>query len=253
MQVPILAYHAIDERPSAISIPPRTFEWQMHQLHNSGFHVIPLSLLVQCLRTGTPPPDRSVVITFDDGLESVYTYAFPVLERFGFPATVFLVAGYCGKQNDWPSQPSGSPRLPLMTWSQIRELDRHGIELGAHTFSHPRLDRVPPEELEREILHARTDIEGHLGHAVGLFAYPYGRWNQASEALVRQVYSGACTTRLALVGSESDPLALERVDAYYIQHPLLFRRLASPAFSLYLSLRRQARSVASPLLRREWN
>ena len=110
VQVPILAYHAIDERPSAISIPPRTFEWQMHQLHHSGFHVIPLSLLVQCLRTGTPPPDRSVVITFDDGLGSVYTDAFPVLERFGFPATVFLVAGYCGKQNHWPPMGCSSKR-----------------------------------------------------------------------------------------------------------------------------------------------
>ena len=252
MHVPILTYHAIDERPSPISIPPAAFEWQMSELRNSGFHVIPLGRLVQHYHTGSTLPDRPVVVTFDDGLESVYTFALPVLRRFGFQATVFLVAGYCGKQNDWPSQPSNALRLPLMTWSQIRELDRDGIEFGAHTDSHPRLDRVPFEELEWEILGSKTNIEQRLGHAVELFAYPYGRRSEASDALVRQGYSGACTTKLALAGSTSDPFELERVDAYYLQHPLMVRHLSSRFFSPYLSLRRRLRAVASAVLRREW-
>lgn len=252
MQIPVLTYHALDERPSAISMPLKTFEWQMAELHRWGFQVISLSQLVRSIDTGATLPGRSVVIAFDDGFESVYTRAFPVLQRFGFPATVFLVPGYCGKLNDWPSQPASAPRLPLMNWSQIRELGRHGFDFGGHTFSHPRLDRVPPEALEWEILESKNDIEEHLGETVELFAYPYGRRNDASEGLVRRAYSGACTTRLALAGPKSDPLSLERVDAYYLQHPLMFRRLSSPAFPLYLGLRRLGRAVATVVLRREW-
>ena len=242
MRIPILMYHALDERRSAISIPPAVFEWQMLALYEGGFQVIPLSRLVHCLRNGSSLPDKAVVITFDDGLESVYTSAFPILERFACPATIFLVADYCGKWSDWPSQPASAPRFPLMTWSQICEMDSHGIEFGGHTFSHPRLDQVPPEGLEHEIVESKSSIEGRLGHSIELFAYPYGRYNEASDSIVRQVYSGACTTRLALAGPESDPLALERVDAYYVQTPLLFRRLSSPMTSMYLSIRGRGRT-----------
>ena len=252
IRVPILTYHALDQRPSAITVSPETFQWQMEELHRGGFQVISLSRLVISINTGASLPDRPVVIAFDDGFESVYTHALPVLQWFGFPATVFLVPGYCGKLNDWPSQPAGAPRLPLMDWPQIRELGSHGFEFGGHTSTHPRLDQVPPETLEGEILESKRDIEERLGETVETFAYPYGRSDDASEALVRRGYAGACTTRLAMAGPKSDPLSLERVDAYYLQHPLMFRRLANPAFPLYLGLRRLGRTVASTVLKREW-
>jgi len=252
MGTTVLMYHALDEGRSAISISPATFERQMRLLYQQGFQVVPLGQLVSSLRNSQALPDKSVVITFDDGLESVYASAFPVLERFGFPATVFLVAGYCGKSNDWPSQPPKVPRFPLMTWTQIKELDRHGIDFGAHTLTHPRLDRVPPGELEREVLESKTAIEDQLGHEVSLFSYPCGRCNQASAELVGQAYAGACTTRLGMVTPDSDPLALARVDAYYVQQPQIFRLLSSPLFAMYLGIRRPVRSVASAVLRREW-
>ncbi len=252
MRIPILMYHALDDQRSAISIPSKTFERQMHALHESGFQVISLGQLVQCLRTGNPVNDRSVVISFDDGLESVYTSAFPILKQFGFPATVYLVAGYCGRWNDWPSQPSDALRFPMMTWPQIREMDRHGIEFGAHTFSHPRLDQVPPEALNYEVLESKSAIEESLGHSVDMFAYPYGRHDKASEAVIRDTYAGACTTRLGLVGPHSDPLALERVDAHYVQHPFMLRHLFDSAFSGYIGFRRQVRAVASTVMRRDW-
>lgn len=252
MPTTVLMYHAIDQGRSAISISPATFERQMGWLYESGFQVVPLGQLVSSLRNGQALPEKSVAITFDDGLESVYTAAFPILERFGFPATVFLVAGYCGKSNGWPSQPTGVPRFPLMTWPQIRELERHGIDFGAHTFTHPRLDRVPPGELEHEVLASKAVIEDHLGHEASLFSYPYGRYNRASAELVSQAYAGACTTHLGMVTADSDPLALPRVDAYYVQQPQIFRLLSSPIFAMYLGIRRPVRSVASAVLHREW-
>lgn len=252
MAIPVLAYHALDEQRSPISVTPNAFRQQMQALSESGCNVITMGQLVNALKGQQDLPDRSVVITFDDGFESTYRHAFPVLQSFGFPATVFTVAGYCGKSNDWPSQPAGLPRLPLMDWPQIQEMERHGVEFGAHTYTHPRLDQTPASELEREIVHSKKFIEDKLGHSVDLFAYPYGRFDPTSADMVSKTYAGACTTRLGTVTAASDPLALERVEILYVQHPRVMRHLSSRALSWYLDIRRPIRSLASTVLRREW-
>lgn len=252
MAIPVLMYHALDEQRSAISIPPSTFERQMNALHEGGFNVIPLRELVSKLQAGEELPQRSVIITFDDGFESVYTHGLPILQKYGFPATMFLVSGYCGKSNDWPSQPAGIPRLSLSDWPQIREMERYGFEMGAHTHSHPRLDRVSPAELEREVVESKLVIEDKLGHEVNDFAYPYGRQNTNSAEIVSETYAGACTTYLSMVTSKSDPLALERVEALYLQNPRMVRLLANPIMPFYLGVRRLVRSTASSILGRDW-
>ncbi|MCH8868309.1 MAG: polysaccharide deacetylase family protein [Chloroflexi bacterium] len=252
MAIPILSYHAIDEQRSPISVTPDAFRRQMQALSESRCNVITLGRLVNALRGDGELPDRSVAITFDDGFESTYKHAFPVLQSHGFAATVFAVAGYCGKLNDWPSQPAGIPRMQLMDWPQIAEMERHGIEFGAHTYTHPRLDQTPASDLEREIVHSKHVMEDKLGHAVDLFAYPYGRFNTISADMVGATYAGACTTRLGTVTEASDPLALERVEILYVQHPRVMRHLSGRAFSWYLDIRRPIRSLASAVLRREW-
>jgi peptidoglycan/xylan/chitin deacetylase (PgdA/CDA1 family) len=250
--VSIIMYHALHEQRSPISIAPATFEWQMRWLAEQRYHIIPLSRAVACLNGESSLPPRSVVLTFDDGFESVYTVALPVLARYGFPATVFLVSEYCAGWNDWPGQPQAVPRLRLMDWGQIGEMDRHGIDFGAHTCSHPRLDDLPPGRVTPEVLGSKATIEDRLGHAVRHFAYPYGRSNDLVKTVVRSHFAAACSTRLGLVSARSDVLALERIDAYYLQAPLLFRRLASWHFARYLDLRRSPRGLASAILRRPW-
>lgn len=245
-------YHALDEQPSPIAIRPAVFAWQMRWLHEHGYRAIPLSRLVQCLHRNEPLPQRAVVITFDDGFESIYTAAFPILAEYGFAATVFLVTGYCGRQNDWPHQPLAIPCRPLLAWPQIRQLHEHGIEFGAHTITHPWLDRLAPADIEREVLASKAAIEDQLGHAVHVFAYPYGRYTPAVRAIVGRAFSGACSTRLGLVESGSDPLALERIEMLYLTQPMLFQWLAHPSFSFYLDLRRMARATAGTLLGRPW-
>jgi peptidoglycan/xylan/chitin deacetylase (PgdA/CDA1 family) len=193
-----------------------------------------------------------VVLTFDDGFASVYTRAFPILARYGFPATVFLVSGYCGKRNDWAGQPTCVPRLPLLTWEEVAELDRHGIEIGAHTHTHPRLDHLPPAEAEREIAGSKAAIEEQLGHAIELFAYPYGRYDGATRAAVGRAYTGACTTRLGRVAGRSDPLAVERVDVQCLESATVFRGLFSRWMPTYLSVRGILRQAVAVALRRAW-
>jgi peptidoglycan/xylan/chitin deacetylase (PgdA/CDA1 family) len=245
-------YHALGAEPSPITTSPSTFEWQMRWLHERGYSVVPLSQLVKRLRAGERPSGATAVITFDDGFLSVYTTAFPILARYHFPATVFIVSGYCGKSNDWPSQPAAAPRHALVGWGQIREMDRHGFEFGAHTVTHPLLNRLTPDEAAYEVVGSKGMIEESLGHSIELFAYPYGRLNGAIKALVRHTYLGACGTRLGLVRRGSDAWELARIEVQYLGRPVLFGALSSPLLPLYLEGRAVARAASSFVLRRPW-
>ena len=91
--LPILTFHAIDDRPSVISLAPEVFRRGMAKLSKNGYRTLSLLETVDCLQRETPFPDRSLVITFDDGFHSVYKEAFPVLQRYGMSATVFLTVG----------------------------------------------------------------------------------------------------------------------------------------------------------------
>lgn len=251
-RLPILMYHGLDESRSVVSTSTTLFTWQMAWLHSAGCRVLALSDIVACLRRGDPLPARALAITFDDGLASLYTQAWPVLSGHGFPATVFVVTGYCGKDNGWAGQPSRVPRQPMLSWAQVCELDRHGIAIGAHTVDHDRLDLLPDAEQEAQVAGSKQAIEWQLGHAVELFAYPYGRHTPAVRQTVERFFAGACTARPGLVDFESDHLLLDRVDASYIARPWLFSKLFHPHFPRYIALRRVLRSQASRLLHRAW-
>ena len=251
-RMPILMYHNLDEEASPISLRPERFAWQMRCLHERGYRVVQLGEIVRRLRAGQPLSRKEVAITFDDGFESVYQLALPILSRYGFTATVFLVPPYCGKTNTWPDQPPGMPSYPLMSWAQIRELDRSEIEIGAHGLNHRRLDRLPHEEAKDEVLGSKARIEDRLGHTIRYFAYPYGRYNAGVQAIVRQAFRGAVAAHPGLAGNGNDPWALPRIDAYYVARSSLFRQMDNRFFGLYLGFRRSLRSIASWLLRRQW-
>jgi peptidoglycan/xylan/chitin deacetylase (PgdA/CDA1 family) len=245
-------YHTLADNSSPIALAPALFARQMDWLHSAGVQVIPLSRLVQSIKNKSPLPRKAAVITFDDGFASVYTHAMPHLARHKFPATVFLVSGHCGGHNNWPHQPVSVPREPLLTWPQIREMETVGIEFGGHTATHPRLDQLLPMALEDELITSKQVIENGLGHAISLFAYPYGRFNQTVQTLVGHIYAGACSTRLALAGPASSPLALPRLEAQYVAWRAVFAAMSSPVFLPYLVARRLARWAGGLVLNRAW-
>jgi peptidoglycan/xylan/chitin deacetylase (PgdA/CDA1 family) len=212
----------------------------MARLREHGYRTVSLSEAVACLREGRTFPDRSLVITFDDGSRTVYDEAFPALRRYDMSATVFLSVGRPRGQSHQGLSSDGGP---LLTWQEIREMEVCGIEFGAHTLTHPDLTRLPVERIEEEVCGSKTIIEDALGTPVTCFAYPYGRYDARSYAIVRKHFVAACSDRLGLVTSGSDPYALERVDAYYLRSDWLLGLMLTRWFPWYVRMRSVPRSV----------
>jgi peptidoglycan/xylan/chitin deacetylase (PgdA/CDA1 family) len=220
----------------------------MEWLFQEGFYVIPLEKLITYLRNREPFEPNSVVLTFDDGLSSIYEYAFPVLKKYRFPATVFLVTGHIGGVNDWTGQPAHIPQYPMLNWAQVEEMSQAGVSFGAHSRTHPDLTCLTEAELMDEIIGSRNDICDRLNLEVASFAYPYGKIPEKALKLVQHNFFGACSASLGFVDSTSDIAALERVDTYYLKSRSVFRRLDSKALKTYLKGRRALRDLRNRVI-----
>jgi len=238
----ILTYHSISPGNSPLKISPSLFAEQMEWLRANA-RVAPLGEVVAVLADGKTLPERTVVLTFDDGFRDFHFAAAGVLRRLGFPATIFLPTAYCGKSNSWPGQPDWVDREALLDWPQVAELARDGFQFGAHSVNHLDLTALAPEEAETEIAGSKAEIEQHTRQPVEFFAYPYGRWNSSVRALVRRHCRGACATAAGVVEPAADPLALPRADAHYVRSPARFRMLFTARFVAYLAARRLIRRL----------
>ena len=177
--VPILAYHQIavttcKEDPLRLAIPPQRFEAQMKYLFNRGFITMTLDERISIVNGINRACGRRIVITFDDGYLDNYTNAFPILKKYGFSATIFLVSSFIGKMNSWRID----SQTRLMDWSHVREMARYGICFQAHTATHLDLTTLADEVVSEELVESRKKIEDVIGIPVKHLAYPYGRYNQ---------------------------------------------------------------------------
>jgi peptidoglycan/xylan/chitin deacetylase (PgdA/CDA1 family) len=240
--IPILTFHALDDQPLVISFPPQLFQHGMDRLYAHGYRTLNLVELATYLRTGQPLPEKSFEVTFDDGYQSVYDHAFPVLQRYGFSATVFLTTGATATRTEALRLPSLNGRF-MLSWGEIKEMYRWGIQFGAHTLTHPDLTRLPYERVEAEISGSQQIIEDALGAPVPRFAYPYGRYNSHSREIVRRRFTCACSDKLGLAHKSSDPFSLERVDAYYLRSERLFNVVPTWFFPCYIRARNLPRQI----------
>ena len=239
-RLPILTFHALDAKPDAIAFPPEQFERGLEILHERGHHSIALTDAADLVRDGKAFPDDACVLTFDDGYRSVYEHALPLLQRFGFTATVFVPVGANGCL----------PRLggrEMLDANGIRALRSAGIHVGAHTMSHCDLTRLSDDQLEAEVRDSKAILEDVLGERVSTFCYPYGQHDRRVREVVGRHFKCACSDRLGLVTSGSDPLAMERVDAYYLRSRGRLAWIAEPWFPWYLRLRALPRRVRRAL------
>jgi peptidoglycan/xylan/chitin deacetylase (PgdA/CDA1 family) len=212
---PILMYHALDDsggRGSRFVIPARRFAAQMGWLKRAGFHVLSLEDYLKTRRAHRLPPARSVVITFDDGYRDIPELAVPVLRRLGLTATVFIVTHRVGTRNSWDATGELVGR-PLMRWSDLHAMISQEMHVGAHTRTHPILTALPPEAARDEIDGSRRDLETRLGVAVEVFAYPYAKFDAATQLLAEAAgFLGSCTDDPGPNTSITPAHALRRVE-----------------------------------------
>jgi peptidoglycan/xylan/chitin deacetylase (PgdA/CDA1 family) len=212
---PILCYHNVvttadDEIGDlGLHLPRGRFEWQMRWLA-AHYDVISLREFINRLTSGASLR-RTAAITFDDGYAGVFENAVPVLDRLGLPATVFLVAEAVGKPAGfwWDGPAAHRPA----NWATIRTALGRGIDLGAHTATHPSLPPLTDAQLEHEVVASRAIVHRATGIWPEFFAYPYGHWDARVRERVHSAgYRGGLTLDPGLNDSRADLWALRRIN-----------------------------------------
>jgi peptidoglycan/xylan/chitin deacetylase (PgdA/CDA1 family) len=197
MHVPILIYHSVrphllfeTELLNRYTVSPAAFEKQLQYLKANNYTVVGLDYLDDALIEKIELPPKTVVLTFDDGWQNQYVYAFSLLKKYGYTATFFVYTDAIGNRG-------------FLTWDEIKEMDNAGMTIGGHTESHPYLAQIDdPGTLREEISGGKKIIDSNLGRPTTLFAYPFGYYNdqiikivkEAGYTLARSTHKGAYHT-----------------------------------------------------------
>ncbi|MGB7711445.1 MAG: sulfotransferase [Microcoleus sp.] len=180
-KLPIFAYRRIS--PNGLNaITPQVFEQQLQRLKNKGYYSVSWSSLQIAKLTKTALPGKPVLLTFDGGYLEFCEYVLPLLKRFDFTATVFLVAESIGKTNSW--EKADSEEVELMGWPEILQLRDAGIEFGSMSATYQPLTGLSPTEIVREGAKSRAILQRGLGKPVKCFAYPYGNVDEIVKHLI---------------------------------------------------------------------
>jgi len=242
----VLTYHALDGRGDAISTAPELFEAQLQRLAASGIKSISLRTAWERLEQDGCFPESSVVLTFDDSYLSVFENALPALRRHGFQATVFVPTAFVGRNAKEALDLNKHLDRDMMGWGQLEELAGGGIEIAAHTRSHPDLTLLDDRELEDELAGCLLEIESRIHRPVVSFAYPYGYHDRRVKHAVGRHFRYACTTVLGHNGPNTDPLSIRRIDAFYLKRESMLLRAARGELGGWCAKRQVLRDT------REW-
>lgn len=179
IRIPILVYHSI--RPSYTGEPnankiydvdPKNFEKQLQYLKAQGYTAISFKDLSNYF-DGKSLPTKPVIISLDDGLETQFTNAVPILNKEGMTATFFIYTNAIG-------------RPKFFSWDQVRELSKFNMEIGGHSKSHPYLWKITDTtKLKIEIAESKKIIEKQIGKTITAFAYPFGLYKPNTIAEIK--------------------------------------------------------------------
>ncbi len=206
--VPILTYHRFSQNCSSpLCVSAGLFERQMQYLKDQDFHVISPGELLDFLKFKQGLPRKSVLITMDDGYRSVYTYAYPILKKYGFTATLFIYTDFVGVSK------------MAITWDQLREMKTAGFTIGSHTIYHSDLTVARDGEskadwltrVEQELYGSKKIIDQKLGQNTFVLAYPYGNYDERSIVIAREAgYKVAMSVKRGGNPFFANPLYLRR-------------------------------------------
>lgn len=204
ISVPVLYYHSISsiEPKNELRMPPSEFEKQMAYLSQHGYHTVSLTQLDNFFHGKGTLPAKPIAITFDDGYKDNYTNALPILKKYGFTATVFVIVNEVGKNDK-------------MSWEELNELIHAGWEIGSHTMNHLDLTKLNSSKLIQEVKQSKELLENHLGNTIKFFVYPSGRYNANVVKTIKDAgYIMAFTTVKGWDNRKTDPFLEHRVYCY---------------------------------------
>ncbi|MDR3288270.1 MAG: polysaccharide deacetylase family protein [Peptococcaceae bacterium] len=219
-QVPVLYYHSVRiEAGNELCMPPAQLEEQMKFLADNHYQGITLDELYDGLYGTGGLPAKPVVITFDDGYQDNYQNAWPVLQKYGYTATVFIITDYIGEQG-------------YLSAPELKALQENGWRLEGHSATHPYLTEATAAALEEELAGSKAVLEAQLDRPVKFFAYPFGVFDErVAQAVKDSGYTMAVTTERGWAHRDEDPMRVKRVYCYADMGIAEFeRRLTDPAY-----------------------
>ena len=212
MNIPILMYHEVFEetefngqkRPAYASncVTRSHFEKHMDYLSKNGYSTLSLNeLLNEAARNKVRGElNKKVAITFDDGYIGHYVNAYPVLKKYGFTATIFVITNRIGKQN-------------YLSWEQLQEMIANGIQIESHGLSHKPLEILSEHSIKSELEHSKSILENNLKKSVNFISYPQGSYSKKVLEIAKKVgYAGSCTTDIGYYHNNSDPFRIPRIN-----------------------------------------
>ncbi|MGH3089707.1 MAG: polysaccharide deacetylase family protein [Rubrobacteraceae bacterium] len=193
----ILSYHKVGSPPAGspktwFYVPEETLISQLNYFKENGWTVIAPATFLDGLVEPDVLPERSALLTFDDGYRSMLTVTLPILLRFGYPAVLFAPTGFIGGRNTFDPH---EPEEEICGWEELKELERRGVSVQSHGVSHRTFSDLDPASQEEELLRSKISLETGLEKPVEVFAYPYGDNGtdprRTGEALRRAGYRAA--------------------------------------------------------------
>ena len=228
-EVPVVMYHRVinkseNEGIHGTYIYENIFREHMKYLKDNNFSVITFEDLNNIgWRNRFDKNKKYIIITFDEGYVDNYELAFPILKKFNFKATIFLMGE--STYNEWDVKADGEKSFPLMSVEMIKEMQDYGIEFGAHTFNHPKLNKLSNDEIKHQIVDVKKPLEEKIGREIITFAYPYGILNDYAKKMVEEAgYTFGVATDSGSVCLSDDLYQIRRIAIFPNTNLFSFKR-----------------------------
>ncbi len=197
----IFLLHEIGQGPNGLYVPEQDFERLIGHLSKEGYKSVTVSQLLDS-KLKREEGDKLVALTFDDGYSSFYEKAYPILKKYNYTATVFIITDMVDKSNH-------------MTWTQLRKIFNEGIEVGSHSETHPYLSKLDSSSLQKQVEGSKQKLEEMLNKKVTDFCYPYGDYNDDVIESVRKAgYRSAVTVHTDISSKKDNLYQLPRINVY---------------------------------------
>ncbi len=229
-RVPVLMYHRVGDASNdweaRYGISAANFSAHMQAVASNGYRAVSTDDLITWLGGGPALPHGAIVITFDDGFRGVRDHAVPVLERLGWPFTVFLVSDLIGADDVWTRDSNPAGRVhPLLNADEIRDMQQRGASFHSHTRTHASLPALDDQQLADQLSGSREVLASLLDHDVPYIAYPFGHLDERIEAATRAAgYRAAFSTQPGFNRQDVNPYRIRRLDVFGTDTPRMLLR-----------------------------